>query len=184
MELLYHYTNIDGLRGILGPHDDNDDVKLWFTNAGYLNDVSEGDELDRIYKKVCIAVSYTHLDVYKRQGDLHPQKPHAAFPGEGHQAEQIAGEDAGDAGFEGAPVGADDSVAVDLSRKGRGGDADFLKGLKGRGHRKPQPHRRNRQQGLMAHGEDGHQGFAPLHPGLYACLLYTSPPACVRWPGS
>ena len=54
MELLYHYTNIDGLRGILGPHDDNDDVKLWFTNAGYLNDVSEGDELDRIYKKVCI----------------------------------------------------------------------------------------------------------------------------------
>ena len=54
MELLYHYTNIDGLQGILGSHDDNDDVKLWFTNARYLNDVSEGEELDRIYKKVCM----------------------------------------------------------------------------------------------------------------------------------
>ena len=70
MELLYHYTNIDGLRGILGPHDDNDDVKLWFTNAVYLNDVSEGDELDRIKKFLMLDLIrealYTHRETIKR----------------------------------------------------------------------------------------------------------------------
>lgn len=51
MSLLYHYTNINGLLGILRPQDR--DIKLWFTDVRYQNDISEGKELTRIYKKVC-----------------------------------------------------------------------------------------------------------------------------------
>ena len=51
MSLLYHYTNINGLLGILRPQ--SRDIKLWFTDVRYQNDISEGKELTRIYKKVC-----------------------------------------------------------------------------------------------------------------------------------
>ena len=46
--MLYHYTNIDGLKGIIS----NNGLKLWFTNYKYLNDSSEGCELKVIYDNI------------------------------------------------------------------------------------------------------------------------------------
>jgi len=48
--IIYHYTNAQGLLGILDKK--NDDITLWFTHYKYLNDSSEGVELQRIYQIV------------------------------------------------------------------------------------------------------------------------------------
>ena len=51
IDYLYHYTSLKGFSGIMNTSDDC--ISLWFTHCKYLNDSSEGNELQRIFK-ACI----------------------------------------------------------------------------------------------------------------------------------
>ena len=46
---IYHYTSPDGLMGILKPNH----LTFRFTNANYLNDTSEGEDVVKQYRFVC-----------------------------------------------------------------------------------------------------------------------------------
>lgn len=50
IDFIYHYTNAQGLLGIINKQEEK--INLWFTHYKYLNDSSEGAELQRIYKIV------------------------------------------------------------------------------------------------------------------------------------
>ena len=47
IDTIYHYTNAQGILGILNKQEEK--INLWFTHYKYLNDTSEGTELQRIY---------------------------------------------------------------------------------------------------------------------------------------
>ena len=49
--ILYHYTNITGMTGIINKKEDC--ISLWFTHSKFLNDSSEGYDIDRIYPVAC-----------------------------------------------------------------------------------------------------------------------------------
>lgn len=48
--LIWHYSGLDGLKGIINK---KSEIKLWFTHADYLNDTSEGKEIESFYNKAC-----------------------------------------------------------------------------------------------------------------------------------
>ena len=48
---IYHYTNIAGMTGIINKKEDC--ISLWFTHSMFLNDSSEGYDIDRIYPVAC-----------------------------------------------------------------------------------------------------------------------------------
>lgn len=54
MCLIYHYTSAEGLMGILNKEQER--INLWFTDYRYLNDISEGTELKRIFDEVCLSM--------------------------------------------------------------------------------------------------------------------------------
>ncbi len=49
-DIIYHYTNAQGILGILNKQEET--ISLWFTHYKYLNDSSEGSELQRIFEIV------------------------------------------------------------------------------------------------------------------------------------
>ena len=66
LSTLYHYTNSQGLLGIIDKKSNR--VVLWFTNYKYLNDSSEGLELQRIYK-ITIEKMYKEGNLSKEEFD-------------------------------------------------------------------------------------------------------------------
>lgn len=48
---LYHYTSIQGMQGIIRKKEDH--LTFWFTDYRFLNDISEGKELKRIFEICC-----------------------------------------------------------------------------------------------------------------------------------
>lgn len=54
MSIIYHYTTQTGVTGVLSREYGKADnkIKLWFTRADFLNDSSEGTDIERIYNTV------------------------------------------------------------------------------------------------------------------------------------
>lgn len=50
MEVIYHYTTSNGLLGIIKP--DKESIRMWFTDYRFLNDTTEGKEVQNVYKAV------------------------------------------------------------------------------------------------------------------------------------
>ena len=61
---IFHYTNGDGLLGIVNRHSKEQSegsIRLWLTDYRYLNDASEGTELQRVYDQVVASMYEKNL---------------------------------------------------------------------------------------------------------------------------